>query len=212
MACPICEKRKAKRFCPAKGATICSVCCGTEREVSIDCPSDCPHLMASRKYDLDRREFDQRKLPFADVTIAPAFVAEHEKLVLALAYAVCSYARSNPVTVDADVQAALQSLAETHRTLSSGLYYENPPAYRVQRELYDALKKALEDFKKSSAQQIAASGIRAEEIRDVLIFLTQLAATRANGRPRGRAYLDFLRSQFKAEEFSKPTSNLIVLP
>src|SRR2546422_5223162 len=49
MICPICHKRKAKRFCPARGDSICSVCCGTEREVTIDCPSDCPHLIASRQ-------------------------------------------------------------------------------------------------------------------------------------------------------------------
>jgi hypothetical protein len=44
-----------------------------------------------------------------------------------------------------------------------------------------------------------------------LIFLTQLGATRANGRPRGRAFLDFLRTQFKAEEFARPASKLVLL-
>ena len=29
MSCPICQKRKAKRYCPAKEGTLCSVCCGT---------------------------------------------------------------------------------------------------------------------------------------------------------------------------------------
>ena len=48
MACPICQKRKAKRFCPGKDESICPVCCGTEREVTIDCPGDCPYLVASR--------------------------------------------------------------------------------------------------------------------------------------------------------------------
>ena len=42
VSCPICEKRKAQRFCPAKGEKICAVCCGKEREVIIDCPVDCP--------------------------------------------------------------------------------------------------------------------------------------------------------------------------
>ena len=37
MTCPICENRKAARFCPAKGENICAVCCGTEREVTISC-------------------------------------------------------------------------------------------------------------------------------------------------------------------------------
>ena len=41
MSCPICEKRPAKRFCPAKGEKICAICCGEGREVTIDCPMDC---------------------------------------------------------------------------------------------------------------------------------------------------------------------------
>ncbi len=49
MSCPICEKRKAARFCPAKGEKICAVCCGTEREVTIDCPSDCAYLLAAHR-------------------------------------------------------------------------------------------------------------------------------------------------------------------
>lgn len=212
LACPVCEKRKAKRFCPAKGENICSVCCGTEREVTIDCPSDCPFLIASRQYDFERREFDRGKIPFADTKIPSSFVSAHEKLLSALSYAICIYAREHSGLVDTDVVASLESLAETHRTLSSGIYYEKPPDYVLQRELCEALKAALEDYRKAEARQAALSGTRDGEIRDALIFLAQLGAMRSNGRPKGRAYLDFLRSQFESDEFSKPAPNLLVLP
>src|SRR5262249_16974412 len=43
VSCPICEKRKGARFCPAKGEKICAICCGTEREVTIDCPVHCSY-------------------------------------------------------------------------------------------------------------------------------------------------------------------------
>jgi hypothetical protein len=212
LACPICQKRKPKRFCPAKTETICAVCCGTEREVTIDCPADCPYLAASRQYHLDRREVDWSKVPFSDTRISAPFVAAQEKLILAASYAVCLFARDNPLLVDSDVLVSLQSLAETYRTLASGIYYEKPPDYRLQRELYEKLKAAIEDFKQAEVQQTGASSVRDGEIRDTLIFLTQLGATRANGRPKGRAYLDFLRTQFKSEEFAKPASNIVLLP
>lgn len=212
LACPICQKRKPKRFCPAKAETICAVCCGTEREVSIDCPSDCSYLVASRAYDLERREIDWSKVPFADTKIPASFLAGHEKLLLALSYAVCLYARDNRQVVDADVLVALQALAETYRTLSSGLYYEQLPDYRFQRELYQGLKAAAEDYKKAEAQQAGLVSIRDGEIRDAAVFLAQLGATRTNGRAKSRAYLDFLRTQFKSEEFAKPASNIILLP
>jgi hypothetical protein len=212
LACPICQKRKPQRFCPAKEEEICSVCCGTEREVTIDCPSDCTYLIASRSYGLDRRKFDWSKLPFADVKIPHSFAHEHVTLLNALTYTICAFARDNAYTVDADLLAALQALAQSYRTLSSGLYYENPPDHRLQRELYEKLKAGIEDYKMAQAQNPNVPAVREGDIRDALIFFSQLGATYSNGRPKGRPYLDMLRSQFKPEEFAKPASNIVLLP
>ncbi len=211
LACPICEKRRAKRFCPAKAQIICSVCCGSEREVTIDCPSDCPYLMASRQYDYERREIDWSKVPFPEIKIPPSALGDHTKLLAALAYTVCIYSRENRALVDSDVVATLQSLAETYRTLSSGIYYEKPPDYRLRRELYENLKDAIKDYKEAEARQVGMMSVRDGVIRDALIFLAQLGASHANGRPKGRAYLDLLRTQFKSEEFGKPASNIVLL-
>jgi len=212
LACPICEKRKPKRYCPARAETICTVCCGTEREVTIDCPSDCIYLVESRKHDLARREIDWASVPFADTKISSSFVARHEPLILALGYAICLNARDNPAVTDADAIAGVRSLAEAYQTLSSGLYYEKPPDYAVQRGLYDALKAAIENYKQAESQNAGIETVRDSEIRDALIFLAQLGATRTNGRPKGRAYLDLLRSQFKSDELKKSSPGLLVVP
>jgi len=211
--CPICQKRKAKRFCPARGESICAICCGTEREVTIDCPPDCSFLASSREYEWARqeREFDWSKLPFPDVKIPPSFAHDRGALLNAISYAIVAYAHDNRPMVDEDVTASLQALAEAYRTLASGLYYEKPPDYPYQRQLYEALKGALEEYKKAEAQRLGVSGTRDSDIRDALIFFAQLGAQHNNGRPKGRAYLDLLRSQFTAEEFSRPGSK-IVLP
>ena len=212
LACPICEKRKVKRYCPARVESLCTVCCGTEREVTIDCPSDCPYLVESRKHEPVRREVDRASVPFADIRIPTSFVARHEPLILALGYAICLHARDNAAVTDSDVIAGLQSLAEAYQTLSSGIYYEKPPDYVTQRELYDALKAAIENYKKTENQNAGLSTVRDSEIRDALIFLAQLGASRANGRPKGRAYLDLLRSQFKFDELQKSSPGLLVVP
>ena len=212
MICPICHKRKAKRFCPARGDSICSVCCGTEREVTIDCPSDCPHLIASRAYDYERKEIDWKKMPFRDTKIEPSFLDDHEGLVGTLAYAVGLYSRENPELVDSDALAAISSLADTYRTLSRGIYYEKPPDYRLQHELYDRLRAAVEEYKKAESQQAGLGTVRDADVRDALIFLAQLGFTRSNDRPKGRAFLDLLRSQFKSEGLSKPASKIVLLP
>ena len=54
MSCAICEKRKAKRFCPAVHGRICPQCCGEQREVTLDCPSDCPYLRQAREHEKPR--------------------------------------------------------------------------------------------------------------------------------------------------------------
>jgi hypothetical protein len=211
LICPICQKRKAKRLCPARAESICTICCGTEREVTIDCPSDCAYLIDSREHDTTRREIDWSKLPFADTRIPISFAEAHGPLLLALDYGICRFARGDRSTVDADVLAAVQALAESYRTLSSGIYYEQPPNHARQRGIYAALKAAIEDFRKEEAKRATVTTTRDNEIRDALIFICQLGATSTNGRPLGRAYLDLLRSQFPEEEFQKPASNIVLL-
>jgi hypothetical protein len=212
LACPICQKRKAKRYCPAKAENICSICCGTEREVTIDCPADCPHLMASRQYDDTRREIDWKSLPFADVEIDRSVIVTHAALLSRLNRVICDYARQNPALVDTDVSAVLNALAEAYQRLANGLYYEQPPAYSLQRGLYAALERVLTDFRMAENEGPGLISTHDSEIRDVLIFLAQLGATRTNGRPKGRAFLDLLWAKLPPGERSRRQSGFIVLP
>jgi hypothetical protein len=212
LSCPICNRRKVKRFCAARGENICAVCCGTEREVTLDCPADCPYLVASRKYDEGRRQVDWSKLPFTDVRIPVEFAQSHTPLLMALISSIWEYARDRRQVVDTDAIAALQALAETYRTLSSGIYYENPPDYIYRRELYSVLKAILVVFKEDEAQRHGMATTRDSEIRDALIFLTQLGAARANGRPKGRAFLDSIRTQLGEQASAQPASNIVLLP
>ena len=214
MICPICHKRKAKRYCPAKSQKICAICCGTEREVTIDCPSDCVYLIASRQHHVERREMDWEKVPFNDREISPRVLEAHEDLLLRLSYAIGVFARDHSATIDSDVQVALQALAENYETLVSGIVYEKPLDQLLQRELYEALKLAVKEYKQADAGQvmIASTSPMDRAIRDVLIYLTQLAAVRSNGRPKSRAFIDSLRSQFKPAAFVKEPAPLIVAP
>lgn len=214
MICPICNKRKATRFCPAKSASICAVDCATEREVTIDCPSDCPHLVASRQYEGERREIDWSQIPFSEVKVSPSAFYNHERLLDAIAYAVCDFAAEYRTLVDSDVIAAFRTLAESYETLAKGIYYEKALDDRLQHGLYARMKEAIAAYKKDEAARAGmTTALRDETVRDALIFFTQVGATRSNGRPKGRAYLDFLRREFKWQE--KPpvaSSPLLITP
>ncbi|MGH9429959.1 MAG: hypothetical protein ACRD3T_00290, partial [Terriglobia bacterium] len=115
MICPICNKHKAKRLCPAKAESICPSCCGREREVTIDCPSDCAYLIASREFGGDRKETDWSKVPFPDKRPALNLAQGHERFFLYLAYEMGRFGLENRSLVDSDVRASLQALAETYR-------------------------------------------------------------------------------------------------
>ena len=62
------------------------------------------------------------------------------------------FAADHREVVDTDVLAALQTLAETYRTQASGIIYEKPLDYALQRALYENLKAAIADFRKDEAR------------------------------------------------------------
>ena len=211
MVCPICNKRKVKRHCPARAESICSICCGTEREVTIDCPSDCVHLIASRENDIRRLEIDWTKIPFPDSKFDHSFAESHDQLLFHLDHEICWFAAEHHAVMDTDVLAALQTLAESYRTQASGIIYEKPIDYALQRALFNHLKVAISVFKEKMQKETGMTTLRDSDVRDALIFLTQLCAVHENGRPKGRAYLDLIRQQFPKEEFKKSASNIVLL-
>jgi hypothetical protein len=151
--------------------------------------------VASRRYEEERHEVDWSRVPFADVKISPSAFREHEYLIDTLAYSICNFAGSHREMVDSDVLSALQTLGESYQTLTKGIYYEKPLDHRLQRDLTVYLKKTIAAYKKQEAASARMTSLRDETVRDALIFMAQVGGTRSNGRPKGRAYLDFLRRQ-----------------
>jgi hypothetical protein len=212
VSCPLCEKRKANRFCPAKSEQICAVCCGTEREVTIDCPPDCPHLVSARRYEEEHRAaLPPGELPFRDVELSSDLLHEMRGLANGLAFTILKYARDHAELRDSDAQAACEALAATFRTLDSGLLYEKPPAALLPQELYAALAAFVQEVKKEEAERAGFPVVKDSEVFQVLVLLARMARVRSNGRPRSRAFLDYLRAQFPpSPEISKEAPRIIV--
>jgi len=211
VSCPICEKRKAERFCPAKAEKICAVCCGKEREVTIDCPSDCSYLISAHRYESDHPPYIPTDTPLLDETIPQDVIHTHQQLMAALAFSMAKFCAAQPAAVDNDILVALEALAQTYKTLSSGLIYERPPQARVPGELYDALMAFLDEIKKQQAERAAAASFKDTEIFYLLVFLYRMGLLRTNGRPRSRLFIEFLRGQFpQAPELKREEPRIIV--
>ncbi len=211
MSCPICEKRKPARFCPAKGEKICAVCCGTEREITIDCPSDCSYLISAHRYEDEHQRSLPLDTPLLDEKIPQDIVYTHQQLMAALAFSIAKFCAVQPTAVDTDVLAAIQALAQTYKTLSSGIIYEKPPEAPLPRELYAALIALISEVKKQQAERAGSAALKDLDLFYLWVFLYRMGLLRTNGRPRSRRFIEFLRAQFpQFPELKREESRIIV--
>jgi hypothetical protein len=207
--CKICGKRRARRFCPAVHGDICTICCGTEREVSLSCPLECEYLQEAH-----RREkpvpVSEKDLLYRDIRVDEDFLRDHEELVLFCVYSLMQAAVRTPGAIDADALAALDALIQTHRTLESGLVYETRAENTVAAAVQRAFSASLADYQKVRAEREALSPVRNSDILKVLVFLRQLGQQNLNGRPRGRMYLDLLRHMTPEQRVEEPAPSILL--
>jgi hypothetical protein len=198
VSCALCEKRKEKRFCPAVHGRICPQCCGEQREVTLDCPRDCIYLLQAREHERPRsiEDLDQAAL-FAQVEIAQQFLYEHEPLILGLSFALAKSARANRTLTDSDLIAGLTSLATTYERLAhSGLHYEAPVTNVSHQALLAEMQRTLQEYRETEQKHLGYTRLRDADILRALVFLVRMAHGRSSGRPRSRAFVDFIFGQF----------------
>jgi len=142
--CELCEKRRARRYCPGVRGDICPRCCGEEREISIDCPLECEFLQEARRHEKPP-EVDPDEIPNKDIEVTKQFLHRNEHLVNHIGRALVTAALTTPGVVDSDVREALQAMIRTYLTLESGLIYEthtnNPYAGAIQQRLGTAISE-----------------------------------------------------------------------
>jgi hypothetical protein len=198
VSCAICEKRREKRFCPAVHGRICSQCCGEQREVTLDCPSDCVYLEQARIHEKPRdfSELDQSAL-FSKIEIPEQFLYERQQLIMGLSYALARSARADRSLRDSDLAAALTSVARRIETLvNSGIHYDQAVANPVQHSVIAELQKMLQEYQQTEQKHLGYVRLRDSEVLRALVFLLRMALGRTSGRPRSRAFIDFLLAQF----------------
>jgi hypothetical protein len=198
VTCAFCEKRKEKRFCPAIHGRICSQCCGEQREVTLDCPSDCVYLQQAREHEKPRslRDLNPADL-FMQVQVEDQFLYQHEHLIMGLTYALSKSVRTDHSLKDADLIAALTSLTKTWETLvNSGLHYENPIASAPQQAVVAEVQNMVKEYREAEQKHVGYAQLRDSEVLRVLVFLVRMAHGRTSGRPKSRAFVDFLMAQF----------------
>src|SRR5207249_72900 len=128
-----------------------TLCCGTEREVTVDCPLDCEFLREARRHERPA-VMDLEQAPNRDIRITEQFVAEHRELSAFLGRALAEAAFSTPGAVDLDLRDALDGLTRTYRTLQSGLQYESVPTNPVGAALFRHVQHRLAELRQREAE------------------------------------------------------------
>jgi hypothetical protein len=194
MKCKICEVRKPRRWCPGVRAEICSQCCGTEREVTVDCPFECEYLQQAWQREKPP-QVAPGQLPNSDIRLTDKFIREQEELITVLGAILLESAMEVPGAVDYDVREALEALIRTYRTLESGLYYETKPENPLASAIQQGFQKRVQDMREKLVKNSRGS-VRDADVLGGLAFLQRLGLQHDYGRRRGRALLGFLRGVF----------------
>jgi hypothetical protein len=202
LSCVICEVRKEKRFCPAVHGRICPQCCGEQREVTLECPLDCPYLIQAREHEKPRSadQIDPAAL-FLQIEVSDQFMYQHEHLLMGLTYALAKAARADRSLHDQDLIAALTVLAKSYeRRVNSGLHYEQPLTSDSQRRAANEVETMVREYREAEQKHMGYSSLRDSEVLNGLVFLVRLAHGRTSGRPKSRAFVEFLFAQFPEKE------------
>lgn len=191
MKCRICDTRKPKRQCPGVSGDICGPCCGQEREVTVDCPLDCQYLNEARAHEKLVEPAED-----GDFDVPDGYIRRHEEAMLYLGFCLSRAAMKEERAVDADVREALDALAVTYRSKSSGIHYEARPVNPYARGVYDRVLDGLGEYEKVKAE---GPGATESDWVKLLGVWRVIGLRNNNGRPRGRAFLSLLRKQFPVD-------------
>ena len=166
---------------------------------------------AAHRYEDGHQRSLPADTPLLDEKIPQDIVYTHQHLMAALAFSIAKFCAVQPATVDADVLAAIQALAQTYKTLSSGIIYEKPPDAPLPRELYAAVVALISEVKKQQSERPGAAVLKDMDLFYLCVFLYRMGLLRTNGRPRSRRFIEFLRSQFpQSPELKREESRIIV--
>jgi hypothetical protein len=209
--CQRCGERRARRACPALRADICTICCGTEREVSISCPLECQYLREAHQRE-KALPVDPKDVADADVEVSEDFIRRHEELLLFAIYSLLQAALHTPGAVDTDALEALDALIRTQRTAEAGLIYESRPTNMVAAAVQRAFSESLAGYEeiRSDREALAPASTPGKEMLGILVFIRRFGRQNLNGRPRGRMFLDLLRHMTPEQGIDERAPSIIL--
>jgi hypothetical protein len=154
---------------------------------------------------------------FLQVEVSEQFLYEKEHLLMGLTYALAKAARADRSLHDQDLIAALTVLSRSYeRLVNSGLHYEQPLTSESQRRAAAEIENMVKEYREAEQQHTGFTSLRDSDVLKGLVFLVRLAQGRTSGRPKSRAFVEFLFAQFPEQETAvvagQDAGSRIILP
>jgi hypothetical protein len=193
---------------------ICTICCGTEREQSIDCPLECEFLVNAHEHE-NTAEVPPNQLPDREIDVDEEFLRKYEWVLIVLGSAIVDGYKAFPASTDYDAREALTELVTTYRTLGSGLVYDPRVVNPYAAAMFEAFRERVADIKRRLAQEGGSGYLTDAAVLKLVVFLRRLEVLDNNGRKRSRAFLGMLNQSYagkpKEENLVEPDEPRIIL-
>ena len=208
MKCILCNSRKGKRHCPAKGTLICAPCCGRLRVVEIPCPPDCVYLAAGQGHQAGKkyiRQLRQEQDPdrslrlYENLRVYRPLIDEIEMEILRYGQGLSSFR-------DQHVLEAVRLLRKTYRSEMRGVIYEHSSPDPMVSALIRDLQKLLDALKDKLELRL-----RVSDLVDCLEVVAWEIRYHLNQPLDEEPYLTFIRKNHPEVAAPSSDQNLIVL-
>lgn len=198
LACALCTQRREKRLCPAIGRRICTICCGEQREVKLDCPEDCAYLAQAHQHEKPRTPAElASEEVFDTIEIPQSYFHGFEPLVGGILFSVAKVASADRSWHDRDVIDALIGIGrDFQRRAGSGLIIEESAAGPLQQKLAAEIERSIAEYRQVQTEHIGYAKLSDMDTLRALVVIVRTALIRTNGRPRARRFLHGLYDQF----------------
>jgi len=120
---------------------------------------------------------------------------------MGLTYSLFKATRADRSMNDRDLIAGLTSLARSYeRLVNSGLHYDEPAQGAAQQIVAGEIQTMVKEYREAELKHTGYSRLRDSDVLKTLVFLLRMAHGRTSGRPKSRAFVDFLSSQFPEKQ------------
>ena len=208
MKCILCNSRKGKRYCPAKGTLICAPCCGRMRVVEIPCPPDCAYLAEGQGRQAGKKYMRQLRLeqdPDRSLRLYEN-LRLYRPLFDVIELEILRYGQGLSSFHDRHVLDAVRLLRKTYRSEVRGVIYEHRSPDPVVSALVRAVHEKLEELRKELESQL-----RASDLVECLEVMEWEVRHHLNQPLDEEPYLTFIRKNHPEVAAEGSDENLILL-